>query len=279
MTQKSTPSVKSLLTFAQDLADQSAKAILPHFRKVITVDNKAGGNPVDGKVAAGTLTFDPVTAADRAAERVIAKAISRAFPDHGLVGEEYGTRSAAARFRWVVDPIDGTRAFIMGYPLWGTLIGLLDGESPILGLMDQPYTRERLWCGQGASYLRIADGKVRRIKTRACAKLSDATFSTTDPDLFAPGREAAGFQQMKSRARMTRYGGDCYAYAMLAAGFVDVVVEAGLKSHDIVALIPIIEGAGGRITTWDGGPATEGGRIVAAGDPRLHAEALRVLAG
>ena len=279
MTQKSTPSIKSLLTFAQNLADQSARAILPHFRKVIAVDNKAGGNPIHGEVAAGTLAFDPVTAADRAAERVIAKAVSRAFPDHGLVGEEYGTRSAAARFRWVVDPIDGTRSFIMGYPMWGSLIGLLDGESPILGLMDQPYTRERFWSAGSGAYLKVGDSKARRVATRPCSKLADATFSTTDPDLFAPGDEAAGFAGLKSRARMTRYGGDCYAYAMLAAGFVDVVAEAGLKPHDIVALIPIIEGAGGRITTWDGGPATQGGRILAAGDPRLHAEALRVLAG
>lgn len=264
---RATPPAKTLLAFAHSLADQSAKAILPHFRRPIAVDNKSG--PGD---------FDPVTAADRAAERAIAAMIRRTYPDHGLVGEEYGTHAGEARMRWVVDPIDGTRAFIMGYPVWGTLIGLLDGTEPLLGLMDQPFTRERIWSGPQSSHIRIGDGAARRIRTRACPRLEDAIFSTTHPDLFAPGAEQDGFARLKAKARMTRYGGDCYAYAMLAAGFVDLVAEAGLKPHDIVALMPIIERAGGRITTWDGGPATDGGRILASGDPRLHDKALKLLA-
>jgi myo-inositol-1(or 4)-monophosphatase len=256
------------LTFAHVLADASAQAILPHFRRAIVVDNKSGPGE-----------FDPVTAADRAAERAIAAAIRKTYPDHGLVGEEYGTRTGVARYRWVVDPIDGTRAFIMGYPLWGTLIGLLDGDQPVLGMMDQPFTRERYWSGPKTSHLRLADGRARKIATRTCPRLDDAILSTTHPDLFAAGAEAEGFARLKARARMTRYGGDCYAYAMLAAGHVDLVAEAGLKPHDIVALVPLIERAGGRVTTWDGGPATEGGRILASGDPRLHDKALKVLAG
>lgn len=268
MSRKPTPPYRELLDFAHGLADHAARATLPQFRRPIAVDNKAA----DGE-------FDPVTAADRAAERAIAAAIGRTYPDHGLAGEEYGVHAEGARMRWVVDPIDGTRAFIMGYPVWGTLIGLLDGPAPVLGLMDQPFTRERMWSGASASYLRVGDGRPRRIRSRSCARIEDAILSTTHPDLFAAGAEAEGFQRLKARARMTRYGGDCYAYAMLAAGFVDLVAEAGLKPHDIVALMPIIERAGGMITTWDGRPATKGGRILASGDPRLHEKALRVLAG
>jgi myo-inositol-1(or 4)-monophosphatase len=176
-----------------------------------------------------------------------------------------------------VDPIDGTRAFIMGSPMWGTLIGLLDGGSPLLGFMDQPFTRERYWSSADVSHLRIGDGPAQRITTRACPRLADAMLSTTHPDLFEPGAEIEAFARLTSEVRMTRYGGDCYAYCLLAAGFVDLIVEAGLKPYDIVALIPIIERAGGRISTWDGGPATAGGRIVAAGDPRLHEQAIAVL--
>jgi myo-inositol-1(or 4)-monophosphatase len=257
-----------LLAFAHLLADRSAAAILPHFRKPITVSNKAAGR-----------AFDPVTAADRSAEEVISRLIARHWPDHGIVGEEYGARSQHSRFRWIVDPIDGTRAFIMGAPLWGTLIGLLDGDKPILGLMNQPFTGERYWSSLRGAHLRLGDGPARRLKTRKCTRLAEAVFTTTDPELFEAGTEAAGFARLKSRVRMLRYGGDCYTYCLLAAGFVDLVVETGLKSHDIVALIPIIERAGGRITAWDGSPASGGGRIIAAGDPRLHDEALRLLSG
>lgn len=268
MPQKPAPAIETLLPFAHTLADLSGRAILPHFREAIAVDNKSG--PGD---------FDPVTVADRAAEEAIAAAIRAAYPDHGMVGEEFGSHATDARFKWVVDPIDGTRAFIMGYPVWGTLIGLLDGADPVLGMMDQPFTRERFWTGPSKSYLRLGDGAPRVIRTRACARLEDAVLSTTHPDLFVMGEEADGFARLKAKVRMTRYGGDCYAYALLAAGFVDLIAEAGLKPHDIVALIPLIERAGGRITTWTGGPATDGGRILASGDPRLHERALRVLAG
>lgn len=261
---------KELVVFAHELADRAGAAILPHFRKALAVDDKG---------AAGGSGFDPVTAADKAAERVISRALRERFPDHGLVGEEYGERAGAGRYRWVVDPIDGTRAFIMGYPLWGTLIGVIEDDAPLVGVLDQPFTRERIWSSKDAAFLRVAGGRSRRISTRGCRRLADAVLSTTHPDLFAPGTEADGFARLKSKVRMTRYGGDCYAYAMLAAGFVDLVAEAGLKPYDIVALIPIIERAGGCITTWDGRPATGGGRILASGDPALHARALEVLSG
>ena len=261
------PTFRELSDLAHTMADLAARAVLPHFRKPIPVENKSR----DG-------TFDPVTKADRAAERAIAKALKAKFPDHALVGEEFGTKAGGSPYRWVVDPIDGTRAFIMGSPLWGTLIGLLHGDELVLGVMDQPFTGERYWSEEKASYMRTRDAKPRRIKTRDCGRLSDAFLTSTHPDLFEGNAQQAVLARLKGATRMTRYGGDCYAYCLLAAGFVDLIVEAGLKPYDVVALIPIIERAGGRITTWDGAPATAGGRIVAAGDPRLHEQAMRVLA-
>lgn len=266
MPSRDTPDFKSLLDFAHQLADHSGPVVLRHFRKPIAIDNKLR----DGG-------FDPVTAADKGAEKVIAKELRAHFPDHGLIGEEHGNHNETARYRWVVDPIDGTRSFIMGSPLWGTLIGLLDGDTPLLGLMDQPYTGERFWSDRKAAYGRNAKGDVKRLKTRPCPSIYEATLTTTQPDLFAKGSELKTFMRLKEKARMTRYGGDCYNYALLAAGFVDIVMESGLKGFDIVALIPIIERAGGRVTTWDGKPAINGGRILATGDPDLHEKVLAFL--
>lgn len=256
------------MDFAHELADISAAAILPHFRRPLTVTNKARGRG-----------FDPVTVADRDAEKAIRKAIAARFPDHGVVGEEFGERAGEGRHRWVVDPIDGTRAFIMGTPLWGTLIGLLEDGVPVLGLMGQPFTGERFWSDGRRADWRGPQGRRKRLTVRPCAGLADAILTTTHPDLFAAAAEAAAFARLKARARMTRYGGDCYGYCLLAAGFVDIIVEAGLQPYDVVALVPIIEAAGGIVTTWDGGPASAGGQIIAAGDARVHREALGLLGG
>ncbi len=268
MTQRDGESFKVLLDFAHTLANQSGPVVMRHFRRRMAVENKLAG--------AG---FDPVTAADRGAERVIAKALRARFPDHGLIGEEYGNRNEGARYRWVIDPIDGTRSFIMGSPLWGTLIGLLDGETPLLGLMDQPYTGERFWSDLRAAWGRDVSGKVKRLKTRACPSIGDAILTTTHPDLLGKGAELKAFMRVKEVARMTRYGGDCYNYALLAAGLVDIVIETGLKGFDIVAHIPIIERAGGRVTTWEGKSAINGGRVLATGDPELHEKVLAFLKG
>jgi myo-inositol-1(or 4)-monophosphatase len=254
------------LALAHELADQAGAAILPHFRRAIRIDNKAAGKG-----------FDPVTVADRAAERVIRKVIRARCPDHSIEGEEYDAHAGPGQHRWIIDPIDGTRAFILGLPLWGTLIGLMDGQQPILGMMDQPFTRERFWAGQKAAYYRGPDGRERRLKTRACASLADAMLTTTHPDMFKPGFEADRFFALKDSVRAARYGGDCYTYCLLAAGMIDLVVEAGLKAVDIAPLVAIIERAGGIVTTWDGGSATQGGRIVASGDPRLHEKVLAKL--
>lgn len=262
------PSFKMLLDAAHAMADASGPVILRHFRKRLDVENKE----TDGG-------FDPVTVADRGAERAIAKVLAARFPEHGLIGEEYGVTRPDAHHRWVVDPIDGTRSFIIGSPMWGTLIGLLEGDAPLLGVLDQPYTGERFWSGDKASYVRSIGGKTRKIETRACTDLATAIVATTHPDLFTAGKEAKAFDRVKRASRMTRYGGDCYSYGLLAAGLIDVIIETGLKSYDIVAVIPIIERAGGRVTTWDGKSAANGGRILATGDPALHDRVLELLNG
>lgn len=258
--------LETLLAFAHALADAAGAAILPHFRRPAPVANKAE----DGG-------FDPVTAADRAAEEVMIRMVADRWPDHRISGEEFGDRTGDSRYRWLFDPIDGTRAFITGSPLWGTLIGVADGVEPLLGIMDQPFTGERFWSGANASYLRVGDEPARAIRTRACPRLADAVLTSTHPDLFAPASKAA-FVQLGARVRMTRFGGDCYGYCLLAAGFTDLVVESELKPFDVAALIPIIERAGGRITTWEGESALDGGRVVAAGDPALHEAVLNELA-
>lgn len=258
--------LKPFLETANLLADEAGAVIRPFFRRPIRVENKAGKD-----------SFDPVTAADKAAERIIRKQLARLHPDHGILGEEYGHTTGQTPFTWVIDPIDGTKAFITGSPLWGTLIGLQYQADAVLGMMDQPFTGERVWAAGGASQWLQPDGKVRRIKTRRCTILDEAILATTSPDLMT-SNELAAFLSLKAKARLTRYGGDCYAYCLLAAGHIDLVVECGLKPHDVVALIPIIEQAGGRITTWDGKRAISGGRIVAAGDPTLHSIVLAHIA-
>ena len=256
------------LALAHVLADLSGQAVLPHFRRALTIEDKGSEHG-----------FDPVTNADKAAERSIRRHLAKVAPEHGIIGEEFDASVGAGRFSWVIDPIDGTKAFIIGSPLWGTLIGLMEGEKPLLGLMNQPFTGERIWSGKRGTYWRVRSGADRRVKTRACPELGGAILTTTSPDLLGPARNQQAFQRLKSQVRMTRYGGDCYGYCLLAAGHVDLVVETGLKAHDVVALIPIIERAGGRITTWEGRSAEAGGRVVAAGDPSLHDKVLRILTG
>jgi len=251
-------------SFVRDLARQSGEAILPFFRSSIGVENKAGLG-----------AFDPVTEGDRAGEAVMRQLIKRTFPAHGIIGEEYGAENEDAEHVWILDPIDGTKAFIAGIPVWGTLIGLARQGTPIFGMMHQPFIGERFW-GDGAAARYEGPAGPRSLRTRPCTGLEAATIMTTSPKLF--DAETKGlFEQVEARCRTYRYGADCYAYCMLAAGHVDLVVEAGLKPYDIAALVPIIEGAGGIVTTWDGGPASGGGRIVAAGDKRVHAEALAIL--
>jgi histidinol phosphatase-like enzyme (inositol monophosphatase family) len=256
--------------FVEELARVSGEAILPFFRSSIHAADKSHGG-----------VFDPVTEADRGAESAMRRLIMRDFPSHGIVGEEFGAHGADAEFVWVLDPIDGTKSFIAGFPTWGTLIGLTHNGAPCYGMMHQPFTREAfigdgsgaIWRGPG----RNGEKSERKLMTRRCASLAEATLLTTHPALLAPGTEEA-YRRVEQKVRLSRYGGDCYMYCMLAGGHIDLVVESGLNAYDIVALIPIIEGAGGIVTAWDGGSAAKGGTIIAAGDRRVHEEALQLLA-
>lgn len=246
--------------FAEQLADAAALAIAPYFRASLEVENK------------GSRLFDPVTVADKAAERAMRELIRSHYPTHGILGEEEAATIGSSELTWVLDPIDGTRAFITGLPLWGTLIALNDGQRPVLGVMNQPFTGER--------YIGTPLGAWRNgtpLKTRACAGLSSARLMCTTPDMFDTPERRGAFEAVAAQAQLLRFGGDCYAYCMLASGFVDVIVEASLQPYDVQALIPIIEGAGGVMTSWDGGPAQDGGAVVACGDPALHAQLIELL--
>jgi myo-inositol-1(or 4)-monophosphatase len=203
--------------------------------------------------------------------------IRKAFPAHGIIGEEFGEERGDAPYVWVLDPIDGTKSFISGMPAWGTLIGLLKDGVPVFGMMHQPFIGE-YFSGDGASASYRGPVGARRLSVRGCAALKEAVLFTTSP-LLMSGEERACFHKVEHAVRLSRYGGDCYAYCMVAAGYVDLVIEAGLKRHDVIPLIPIIEGAGGIVTDWTGAPAVNGGRIVAAGDRRVHEQALKLLAG
>jgi histidinol phosphatase-like enzyme (inositol monophosphatase family) len=250
--------------FVDELATVAGEAILPFFRTALTVENKK----LKG-------SFDPVTAADRAAETAMRAMIRKTFPAHGIVGEEFDDVKSDAAYTWVLDPIDGTKSFIAGMPVWGTLIGLCRDEIPVYGMMAQPFIGER-FTGDGARAKYRGPAGERKLMTRKCASLDDAVLFTTSPHLFKT-EDRACYDRVEKCVQLPRYGGDCYAYCMVAAGTVDLVIEAGLDAYDIVALIPIIEGAGGIITNWQGESAAKGGRIVAAGDKRVHEAALELL--
>jgi myo-inositol-1(or 4)-monophosphatase len=249
--------------FVDQLATVSGETILPFFRTALTVENKQAGG------------FDPVTAADRAGENAMRALIRKTFPNHGILGEEYGSESGNAEYVWVLDPIDGTKSFIAGMPAWGTLIGLMRFGEPVFGLMHQPFIGERFSGDGGATHYRGPAGE-RDLHVRKCGGLKDAVLFTTSP-LLMNEADRATFGKVEKAVKLSRYGGDCYAYCMLAAGQIDLVIETEIKPHDIVPLIPIIIGAGGIVTTWENGPAQAGGRIVAAGDARVHEAALAML--
>ena len=258
--------------FLHELAETAAARTLPLFRSALTIENKAEDGIDDG-IGDG---LDPVTVADRETEAAMRRLINKRYPDHGILGEEYGAENLDADWVWVLDPIDGTRGFICGIPLWGTLIGLKKSGAPFLGLMNQPFTGERFWSTERETHYRGPDGE-RKLQTRSCPDLKDAILSTTDPGYFEAGFETEKYQSLAAGTRLNRFGGDCYAYCMLAAGNIDLVIETGLKPFDIMALIPIITRAGGMITSWTGGDASNGGRVLATGDPALHDKILKII--
>lgn len=249
------------LALALRLADAAGVEILPHFRKLAAVEEKPDQTPV--------------TVADRAAEAAMRSLIETHFPAHGIIGEEFDWVREDAEYVWVLDPIDGTKSFISGVPLFGTLIALTRDRRPILGIIDQPVSRER-WVGVTGRPTTLNGAAIH---CRACSTLNVASLFATTPEMFKGG-DAACFAKLSAAVKMTRFGGDCYAYGLLAAGFVDLILEASLKPYDFCAMVPIVEGAGGIVTDWYGASLDLGsdGRVLVAGDRRAHQAALSLLA-
>ena len=255
---------RALVETANAMADAARVATLAHFRRVdLQTDNK------------DLADFDPVTQADRESEAAMRAVLAKRRPDDAILGEEEAAKPGTTGLTWIIDPIDGTRGFVSGTPTWGVLIALCDAVGPFFGIIDQPYIGERFQGGMGISQV---DGPLgpRPMTVRAPRQMAEATLFTTFPEIGTPA-ERAGFEAVRDRVRLTRYGCDCYAYALLAAGQIDLVIEAGLQSYDIAAPIAVIEAAGGVITDWQGNPAHEGGRALAAASPELHAEALALV--
>lgn len=254
------------LAFAHRLADASGEVIRPFFRQRIDVIDKGKG------------AFDPVTAADRGAEEAIRAIIARERPDDAVLGEEYGLTPGTSGRTWVLDPVDGTRAFITGRHTWGTLIALEEDGRRVLGILDQPVLRERFVAFDGTAEHLSPTGRAP-LRTRGCSSLAEAVVSTTHPwGYFTPAQRDA-FEALARAARMSYFGGDCYAYALLAMGHIDLIVEASLKAWDVAALEPLVVNAGGVVSDWNGDALGAGGHIIAAGDARVHADAVRMLTG
>jgi histidinol phosphatase-like enzyme (inositol monophosphatase family) len=254
------------LDLACRLAELAGPTILPYFRRPLDVQNKGG-----------PAYFDPVTEADRAAEEAIRQELRRVAPRDGIYGEEHGRVAGQSGLTWIIDPIDGTRSFILGQLHWGTLIALNDGVRPVVGAMHQPYVGETFAGSPGRAFWK-RQGREVAMRTRACARLQDAVVCTTAPEVFPRAAERAAFEAVAAQARLVRYGGDCYNYCLLAAGLIDVVIESSLSAYDIQPVAPMIQAAGGVITNWRGEEAYGGPQVIAAGDARLHAAALEMLA-
>jgi histidinol phosphatase-like enzyme (inositol monophosphatase family) len=257
-----------LIQAAESAADAAAAVIRPLFRTGLGADRKYDDSPV--------------TEADRAAEQAMRTVLSRQFPEHGILGEEFGLQNEQARLRWVLDPIDGTRAFITGRPVFGILVALLDANAPILGVIDQPLTGER-WIGVAGQRTRFRGPLGGRVGCRSCPNLADAELSCTSTDVFGPagvGGDLARWQRLHSAARRTSYGGDCYAYGLLALGQIDAIAESTMNVWDWAALVTVVEGAGGRVTDWGGNVLHPGGdgRVLAVVDAALLPQAIRLLA-
>lgn len=255
-----------LVATAHDLADAARVATLSHFRsRDLAADNKE------------TTRFDPVTAADRLSEERMRAILARRRPDDGILGEEFGIQNGTSGLTWVLDPIDGTRSYMSGTPTWGVLISVRDDQGPLYGIIDQPYIGERFEGGLGRAEVNGPMGKAA-LGVRSPRPLAQATLFTTFPEVGTP-EEGAAFRRVAPKARLVRYGTDCYAYALIAAGQIDLVIEAGLKAYDVQAPIAVIEAAGGIVTDWQGNPVWDGGQVLAAASRDLHAEALALLNG
>lgn len=258
--------VAEMASFALRLADLARRETLGRYANGGDVEDKSGGG-----------AFDPVTEADREAERAMRALIEAEYPAHGIAGEEFGPKPSSSAYRWSLDPIDGTRSFTCGLPTWVTLIALLENEVPILGLIDAPCLDERYVGSDGAAWLH-ARGGATPLQASQCSMLSHARLSTTDPNLFS-NAAAEAFEEVRTTARMVRYGYDGYAYARLAAGGIDLVIEAGLKEHDYQALIPVVRGSGGIFGDWCGSEDFSAGNVIAAATPELYESAVAIMKG
>ncbi len=249
------------LPLACELADLAGEIVRRHFRRPLAVEIK------------GDLS--PVTIADREAEAAMRRRLAEAAPDHAIFGEEYGDAENAAGLAWCLDPIDGTKAFLTGRPMFGTLVALLADGAPVLAVIDQPITRDRWTAVRGGG----ARFNGRRVHSRACPELARAAASATSPDMFTTPRQQAALALLRRSVALMVWGGDCIGYALMASGFCDLVIEAGLKTYDFLPLVPVIEEAGGRITDWQGRPLSlaSGGEVLACGDPKLHEAVLTLL--
>lgn len=258
------PDWTALTAFARAMADEAGKAILPYFRNVEKIEAKPG------------YGWDPVTEADRAAERVMRAMIEQRFPDHGILGEEYGHKEARSEYTWILDPVDGTRAFICGMTTWTTLIGLSQEGVPKLGMMNQPYVGECFFGNPDGAWSEHR-GERQRIRCKPQRALSECIFCTTAPELYRNDAEKSILKALSAKTRLTRYGGDAYFFSLVAAGQIDIAMDAHMQPYDIAPLIPIIEGAGGHVATWEGGPAAAGGNVAAVSNEALMATLREVI--
>ncbi len=269
----STQEIDELYEFAQRMADAARVETMARFRKGVAVTGKAQAEP--------NSEFDPVTEADREAERVMRERIGRTYPAHGIIGEEFGKKKGEGPWCWVLDPVDGTRGFVCGVASWTTLIALEHEGVPVLGLIDQPYLDERWIAAQGQTVFRRGNVSTN-CQTSNVTEISKARVATTDPrpESYFGEKSARAFAHLANAARVVRFSMDAYAYGLLALGEIDVVAESGLQHHDYASLTPIIEGAGGVITNWRGEPpgSDDRGEVLAASTPDLHAAALSILA-
>jgi myo-inositol-1(or 4)-monophosphatase len=248
-----------LMLFARQLSKVAAEAILPYFRAHTPVEVKEGA------------VWDPVTEGDRAGERAIRQLIEKHYPSHGIVGEEYGVKTGTSDLKWILDPVDGTRAFVIGLPTWANLIGLYDGDKPILGVMSQPFVGDTFFGHQGGAWLDHRS-HVEAIRVSTCETLSNAYVGTTSPHLYKDKNEE-GLNRLRTSCRHMRYGGDAYFFSLLAAGHLDIAMDPTLQIYDIAALIPIIQGAGGIVGTWTTNDPTKGGNVLTAATQKLFDQA------
>ena len=255
--------INKLLDFAVSIIIRSGRISRKYFRTGVEISNKSN------------RTFDPVTVADREVEAFLRKQIEKNYPDHGIYGEEHGHKSGNA-YTWFIDPIDGTKGYISGAPMWGSLLGVMKNKRPLIGIMHQPFVGETFFADGSNAWWK--HGNKRRILKTSTVKLPEkAILYCTHPAMFENRKDQKQFKRVEAAVKNSRFGGDCYGYCLLAAGYVDVVIEAGLKPYDIVPLIPIIKSAGGVVTDWEGNPAVNGGKVVAAANKRLHGNILSIL--